>query len=130
MPSSRGKKAAIPALKKRNGASSSSGPTAEICHPFLQFLIGPQEELFQILRARPLEVGRCIDWAALEQIQLVDAIRALLTTDPWGLFFEIIELTYLKLRMELCSTFHLQTMMDRFDDQGTIQFHLSGLAAS
>ncbi|PPS17251.1 hypothetical protein GOBAR_AA03325 [Gossypium barbadense] len=55
MSSSRGKKAVVPASKKMKGASSSSGPTAEICHPFLQLPIGSQEELFQILWARPLE---------------------------------------------------------------------------
>ncbi|PPR89937.1 hypothetical protein GOBAR_AA30747 [Gossypium barbadense] len=44
-----------------------------------------------------------------EQVQLADVIRALLTTDPWELFFRIIEPTYLELTMELCSTFHLQT---------------------
>ncbi|KAK5842400.1 hypothetical protein PVK06_004750 [Gossypium arboreum] len=51
MSSSCGKKAVVPASKKRKGASSSSGPTAEVHHPFLRFPIGPQEELFQILRA-------------------------------------------------------------------------------
>ncbi|PPS20004.1 hypothetical protein GOBAR_AA00559 [Gossypium barbadense] len=107
MSSLRGKKVIVPALKKRKGASSSSGLTAKIRHPFLQFPIGSQEELFQILQALPLEVGRCIDWATLEQVQLADAIQALLTTDPWGLFFEIVETTYLELTMELCSMFHL-----------------------
>ncbi|PPS18676.1 hypothetical protein GOBAR_AA01890 [Gossypium barbadense] len=125
--SSRGKKAVVPASKERKGASSSSGPTAKIRHPFLEFPIRPQEELFQILRARPLEVGRCIDWAALEHVQLADAFRALLTTDPWGLFFEIIVPTYLKLTMELYSMFHLQTVMARFDDSETIQFCLDDL---
>ncbi|PPS14624.1 hypothetical protein GOBAR_AA05957 [Gossypium barbadense] len=72
-------------------------------------------------------LGHCIDWAALEQIQLADTILALLTIDPWELFFEIAELTYLELTMELCSTFHLQTVMARFDDPGTIQFRLGGL---
>ncbi|PPS03660.1 hypothetical protein GOBAR_AA17003 [Gossypium barbadense] len=67
MSSSRGKKAAVPAPKKRKGALSSSGPTAEIRHPFLQFPIEPHEENFQILWARPLITGRCIDWAALGQ---------------------------------------------------------------
>ncbi|PPR85654.1 hypothetical protein GOBAR_AA35037 [Gossypium barbadense] len=46
--------------------------------------------------------------AAVEQVQLVDAIRALLTTDPWERFFAITEPTYLELTLELCSTFHLQ----------------------
>ncbi|PPR96981.1 hypothetical protein GOBAR_AA23688 [Gossypium barbadense] len=54
MSSLRGKKTAIPVSKKRKGVSSSTGPTVEIRHPLLQFPIGPQEELFQILRARPL----------------------------------------------------------------------------
>ncbi|PPS16345.1 hypothetical protein GOBAR_AA04239 [Gossypium barbadense] len=36
MSSSHGKKIAIPASKKRKGAASSSSPTAEIRHPFLQ----------------------------------------------------------------------------------------------
>ncbi|PPR89700.1 hypothetical protein GOBAR_AA30985 [Gossypium barbadense] len=59
---------------------------------------------------------------------MVDAIRALLTIDPWELFFRIIELTYLELTMELCSIFHLQTVMTRYDDLGTVQFRLGGLS--
>ncbi|PPS18377.1 hypothetical protein GOBAR_AA02211 [Gossypium barbadense] len=58
---------------------------------------------------------------------LVDAIWALLTTDPWELFFRIIEPTYLELKMELCSTFHLQTVMVNYNDPGTVQFCLGGL---
>ncbi|PPS17180.1 hypothetical protein GOBAR_AA03393 [Gossypium barbadense] len=103
MSSSREKKTVVPSSKKRKEASSSAGPTVEICHLFLQFPRGPQEELFQILRVQPLAVGRCIDWATIEQ------------------------LTYLELTMELCSTFHLQTIMTRYDDPDTIQFHLGGL---
>ncbi|PPS10048.1 hypothetical protein GOBAR_AA10596 [Gossypium barbadense] len=55
-----------PSVLQRKGRenSSSSGPTVE---------------------------GHCIDWAAVEQVQLADAIWALLTTDPWELFFGIIE---------------------------------------
>ncbi|KAK5812105.1 hypothetical protein PVK06_027514 [Gossypium arboreum] len=60
-------------------------------------------------------------------IQLADAVRALLTTEPWGLFFEIIEATYLELTLELYSTFHLQAVMTEFDDSGMVQFCLSGL---
>ncbi|PPS17745.1 hypothetical protein GOBAR_AA02844 [Gossypium barbadense] len=103
MLSSQGKKTVVPASKKRKGASSSTGPTTEIRHSFLQFHRGLQEE------------------------QLSDAIRALLTTDPWELFFGIIEPTYLELMMELCSTFHLQTVMTNYDDPGTVQFRLGGL---
>ncbi|PPR87950.1 hypothetical protein GOBAR_AA32740 [Gossypium barbadense] len=117
--SSRGKKTAVPASKKRKGVVSFSGPTTEIRHPFLQVPLGPQKELYKILRARPLGVGRCIDWVALEQIQLADAVRALLTTNSWGLFFEIVELTYLVFTLELCLTFHLQTIMTNFDDPRT-----------
>ncbi|KAK5833772.1 hypothetical protein PVK06_017630 [Gossypium arboreum] len=127
MSSSRGKKTAVLASKKRNGASSSASPTVKIRHPLLQFPRGPQEELFQILRARPLAAGHCINWAAVEQVQMADAIRALLTTDPRELFFGIIELTYLELTMELCSTFHFQTVMTRYDDPGMVQFRLGGL---
>ncbi|PPR94738.1 hypothetical protein GOBAR_AA25927 [Gossypium barbadense] len=58
---SHGKKAVVPASKKRKGASSSSGPTAKVRHPFLRFPIGPQEEIFQILQARPLIEDRYID---------------------------------------------------------------------
>ncbi|PPR91674.1 hypothetical protein GOBAR_AA29010 [Gossypium barbadense] len=87
MLSSRGKKAAVPASKKRKGASSPLGPTTE----------------------------------------LAEAIRDLLTTDPWELFFGIIELTYLELTMELCSTFHLQNVMMNYDDPSTVQFRLGGL---
>ncbi|PPS03624.1 hypothetical protein GOBAR_AA17037 [Gossypium barbadense] len=109
------------------GVSSSSSPTAEVRHSFLRFPIGPQEELLQILRARPLIPGHCIDWATVEQVQLAGAIWALLTTDPLELFFGIIELTYLELMMELCSTFHLQTVMTNYNDPGTVQFHLGRL---
>ncbi|PPS08768.1 hypothetical protein GOBAR_AA11872 [Gossypium barbadense] len=104
MSSLRGNKTIIPASKKRKGASSSAGPTTKIRHPLLQFTQGPQEELFQILWARPLIAGLCIDWAIVEQVQMTDVIRAFLTTDLWELFFGIIEPTYLELTMELCST--------------------------
>ncbi|PPR94115.1 hypothetical protein GOBAR_AA26552 [Gossypium barbadense] len=70
-----------PASKKRRGAPSFAGPTTKIRRPLLQFPRGPHEELFLILRARPLIVGRCIDWAAVEQVQLANSIRALLTID-------------------------------------------------
>ncbi|PPR84495.1 hypothetical protein GOBAR_AA36218 [Gossypium barbadense] len=60
-------------------------------------------------------------------IWLAEAIRALLTTDPWELFFGIIEPTYLEITIELCSTFHLQTVMTNYDDPGTVQFRLGGL---
>ncbi|PPS18255.1 hypothetical protein GOBAR_AA02298 [Gossypium barbadense] len=127
MSSSRRKKIIVPASKKRKGASSSVGPTAEIRHPLLQFPRGPQEELFQILWARPLIASRCIDWVVVEQVQMVDTIQALLTIDPWELFFGIIEPTYLEVTMKLCSMFHLQTVMTRYDDPGTVQFRLGGL---
>ncbi|PPR92596.1 hypothetical protein GOBAR_AA28075 [Gossypium barbadense] len=96
--SSRGKKVDVPASKKRKGASSSSGSTTK--------------------------VSRCIDWAAIEQVQLANAIQALLTIDPWELFFGIIEPTYLELTMELRSTFYLQTMMTNYDDPSMVQFRL------
>ncbi|PPS02753.1 hypothetical protein GOBAR_AA17912 [Gossypium barbadense] len=88
MSSSRGKKTAVPASKKRKGASSSSGPTAKIRHPFLQFPIGPQEELFQILRARPLIAGRCIDWATVEQVRLVHQLSVPEFSTTLGLYTE------------------------------------------
>ncbi|KAK5811503.1 hypothetical protein PVK06_026841 [Gossypium arboreum] len=80
-----------------------------------------------ILRARPLGVGHCIDWTALEQVQLADDVRALLTTDPWDLFFAIIEPTYLELTLELCLTFHVQDVMTNFDDPRIVQSRLGGL---
>ncbi|PPR99345.1 hypothetical protein GOBAR_AA21322 [Gossypium barbadense] len=51
----------------------------------------------------------------------------LLTIDPWELFFGIIKLTYLELTMELCSMFHLQTIMTYYDNPSTVQFCLGGL---
>ncbi|PPR94387.1 hypothetical protein GOBAR_AA26282 [Gossypium barbadense] len=119
MSSSRGKKTAVPTSKNRNGALSFASPTTKIRHPLLQFTRGPQEELFQILQARPLIAGHCIDWATVEQVQLADAIRALLTTDPWELFFGIIEPTYFELTMKLCSMFHLQIIMTNYDHPDT-----------
>ncbi|PPR94074.1 hypothetical protein GOBAR_AA26597 [Gossypium barbadense] len=91
----------------------------------LTFPRWPLEELFQILRARPLIAGRCIDWAAIEQVQLADSIRALLATDPWELFFGIIKPTYLELTMELCSTFHLQTAYIRRSSRRRMNYMLS-----
>ncbi|PPR91946.1 hypothetical protein GOBAR_AA28744 [Gossypium barbadense] len=64
MSSSREKKATVPASKKRKGASSSTGPTTKIRHPLMQFPCGPQEELFQILRARPLIVAKRPEFSA------------------------------------------------------------------
>ncbi|PPR99635.1 hypothetical protein GOBAR_AA21030 [Gossypium barbadense] len=87
MSSSRGKKAAVSSSKRRRGSGSS------------------MEELFQILRARPITTGHCIDWAVVEQVQFADAIRALLSINPWEQFFAITEPTYLELTLELCSTF-------------------------
>ncbi|PPS02337.1 hypothetical protein GOBAR_AA18323 [Gossypium barbadense] len=66
-----------------------------------------------------LNCGPMHQLATIEQVQMADAIRALLTTDPWELFFEIIEPTWLELTMELCSMFHLQTVMTRYDDPDT-----------
>ncbi|PPR88598.1 hypothetical protein GOBAR_AA32088 [Gossypium barbadense] len=67
MTNTREKKSVVPDSKKRKGpGATSSNETTEIHHPFLQFPPGSQEESFQILHARPLSVGRCIDWAALE----------------------------------------------------------------
>ncbi|PPR93907.1 hypothetical protein GOBAR_AA26766 [Gossypium barbadense] len=123
MSSSRGKKTAVPASKKRKEASSFEDPTTKIRHPLLQFLGRPQEELFQILQARPLIADCCIDWDAVEQVQLADSIRALLTTDPWELFFGIIKPIYLELTIELCSTFHLQTVIRNYNDPGTKCWH-------
>ncbi|PPR80442.1 hypothetical protein GOBAR_AA40273 [Gossypium barbadense] len=74
-------------------------------------------------RIVPNTSGRCIDWVAVEQVQMADAIRALLTTDPWELFFGIIEPTYLELTMELCSTFHLQTVMTSSHDYKEAREH-------
>ncbi|PPS15611.1 hypothetical protein GOBAR_AA04962 [Gossypium barbadense] len=45
-----------------------------------------------------------------------------------GLLFEIIELTYLELIMEPCSTFHLQVIMTNFDDPGTLSVPEFGIA--
>ncbi|KAH1106234.1 hypothetical protein J1N35_010002 [Gossypium stocksii] len=120
MSSSRGKRTVALPSKKCNGPGGSlSRPTSEARHPFITFPQDSQEELFQILRARTLSASRCINWAALEHVNLADAVRALLMTDPWEQFFRIIEPTYLELTLEFCSTFYLQTVMSQFDDPGT-----------
>ncbi|PPS17383.1 hypothetical protein GOBAR_AA03195 [Gossypium barbadense] len=81
---------------------------------------GPRKNFSKYFGSDLLITGHYIDWATVEQIQLADAIWALLTTDPWELFFGIIKSTYLELTMELCSTFHLQTVMTNYDDPGTV----------
>ncbi|KAK5835910.1 hypothetical protein PVK06_011625 [Gossypium arboreum] len=45
-----------------------------------------------------------------------------------GLFFDIVKPMYVEFTLELCSTFHLQTVMTNFDDPGIVQFRLGGLA--
>ncbi|PPS12718.1 hypothetical protein GOBAR_AA07916 [Gossypium barbadense] len=90
-------------------------------------VIHPKFGTFKILRARPLGVDRYIDWTTLEQVQLVDDVRALLTTDPWEVFFAIIEPTFLERTLELCLTFHVQDVITNFDDPGTVQFRLGSL---
>ncbi|PPR96579.1 hypothetical protein GOBAR_AA24088 [Gossypium barbadense] len=127
MSSSLGKKVVVPTSKKRKRASSSVGPTTKICHPLLQFPRGPQEEIFQILRTQPLIEGPLHRLGCRRKVQLADAIQALLTTNPWELFFGIIEPAYLELTMKLCSTFHLQTVMTNYDNPNTVQFCLGGL---
>ncbi|PPS03421.1 hypothetical protein GOBAR_AA17241 [Gossypium barbadense] len=102
-------------------------PITEVQHPFLQFPPGPQEELFQVLCARPLGVGRCIDWAALEKVHLANLIWALPATTPWDQFFDIVKPTYLEFTLELGLTFKLQTGMAEYDNPGTVQLCLGGL---
>ncbi|KAK5775361.1 hypothetical protein PVK06_043245 [Gossypium arboreum] len=109
-----GKSSPHPCFKEKEGSVILLWSYRGNSSPFLQFPIGPQEELFQILWAQPLITGHYIDWAVIEQVQCADAIRALLTTNPWELFFGIMEPTYLELMMELCSTFHLQTVMTNY----------------
>ncbi|PPR99097.1 hypothetical protein GOBAR_AA21571 [Gossypium barbadense] len=86
-----------------------------------------QEDLFQLLRIRPLGLGQCIDWAALEQVRLADEVRAFITTAPWDRFFNIVEPTYTDLTLEFCSTFYLQRVMSTHDEHGTITFRVGGL---
>ncbi|PPS20482.1 hypothetical protein GOBAR_AA00099 [Gossypium barbadense] len=105
MTNTRGKtKAVIPASKKQKGLGvTSSSATIEIRYPFLQFPLGPQKELFQILRARPIGVGQCIDWASLEQVHLLTQFG------PSSL--------------PLLGTM----VMSEFDNPGIVQFRLGGL---
>ncbi|XP_052484340.1 uncharacterized protein LOC128039805 [Gossypium raimondii] len=61
-------KVVVPASKKWKSPSTtfSSSASAKTRHPFLRFFVVPQEDLFQLLRVRPLSLGRCIDWAIVE----------------------------------------------------------------
>ncbi|KAK5775628.1 hypothetical protein PVK06_043541 [Gossypium arboreum] len=117
MTNTRGKKTAVPTLKKQKGPGATSSSTStEARHPLLRFSLSPQDDLFQLLRVRPLGVGRCIDWTALEQVRLANEVRAFITTAPWDQFFLIIEPTYLELTLEFCTTFHLQYVMNTHDE--------------
>ncbi|PPR99103.1 hypothetical protein GOBAR_AA21555 [Gossypium barbadense] len=121
-------KVAVPASEKRKGPSTaSSNASTKARHPLLRFSLGPQDDLFQLLRVRPLGVGRCIDWATLEQVQLAHLVRFHLATTPWDRFFTIIEPIYSELTLEFCTTFHLQHVMNTHDEAGTITFILGGL---
>ncbi|PPS16471.1 hypothetical protein GOBAR_AA04122 [Gossypium barbadense] len=122
-------KVVIPGSKKRKTprASSSSSASVEARHPYLRFFVGLQEDSFQLLRQCLLGLGRYIDWAALEQVQLADDVQAFITTAPWDKLFSIIESTYMELTLEFCSTFILQQVMTAHDELGTITFQLGGL---
>ncbi|PPR84562.1 hypothetical protein GOBAR_AA36149 [Gossypium barbadense] len=94
MSSSRGKKAAVLASKKRKGESSSSSPIVkegrviflesyrESSSPFLEVSHRARRRTIPNTLDPTLITGHCIDWAAVQQVQLAEAIRALLTTDP------------------------------------------------
>ncbi|PPR97962.1 hypothetical protein GOBAR_AA22707 [Gossypium barbadense] len=91
MINTRGKKTAIPASKKWKGPGvTSSSASIEARQPLLRFSSGPQEDLFQHLRVRPLGVGCCIDWAALKQVGLADEVCAFITTALWDRFFVVL----------------------------------------
>ncbi|PPR89782.1 hypothetical protein GOBAR_AA30903 [Gossypium barbadense] len=107
MSSSRGKKATVPSSKRHRGPGSSS-----------------------VRATTEVDTCRCIDWAAVEQVQLAEAILTLLSTDPWERFFAITEPTYFELTLELGSTFHLQVVMTNNDNPGTIHFRFGGLVRS
>ena len=82
--------------------NSSSNPTVEACDPYIRFLA--------------LSLGHCIDWAALEQVQLAGHVRAIIATAPWDRFFSIIEPTYMELTLEFYFIFTLQHVMTIHDE--------------
>ncbi|KAK5842143.1 hypothetical protein PVK06_004472 [Gossypium arboreum] len=103
MTNTRGKsKVAVPASKKRKGplATFFSSLTGKARHPFLRFTAGPQENLYQLYRVRPLDLG-------------------------W--FFTIIEPTYSELTLKFGATFSVQQVMSVYDNPGTITFRLGRL---
>lgn len=104
---------AVPTSKKRKGPGATPflSTSAETRHPFLRFVTGPQEDLYQLIRARPISLGCCIDWAAMEQVRLADDVYAIIATDPWDRFFDVIEPTYMELTLEFCATFSVQQVM-------------------
>ncbi|MBA0754197.1 hypothetical protein Gogos_020078 [Gossypium gossypioides] len=65
---------------------------------------------------------------ALEQIHLVDRVRALIATDPWNHFFSIIEPAYSELTLVFCLTFPLHHVMLSHDELHTISFRLDSTA--
>ncbi|PPS10013.1 hypothetical protein GOBAR_AA10630 [Gossypium barbadense] len=130
MTNTRGKSnVTVPASKKQKGSSgtSSSSASVEARHPYLRFSGGLQENLYQLLRVRPLGPGRYIDWAVLKQARLTDDVRIIITTALWDRFFAIIEPTYMELTLEFFSTFLVQRVMIVHDEPGTVTFFLSGL---
>ncbi|PPR93982.1 hypothetical protein GOBAR_AA26689 [Gossypium barbadense] len=74
----RGKSKVVdPALKKQKSpGTTSSSASPKVRHPYLRFSADPLEDLFQLLPVRPLGLGRCIDWATLEQVGLSDESMA------------------------------------------------------
>ncbi|KAK5826005.1 hypothetical protein PVK06_020907 [Gossypium arboreum] len=113
------------ASKKRKGAVSSSVPTTEIRHPFLQVPLGPQVELYQILRARTLSVGYCIDWATLEQIQMADATVMTNFDDPGIVQFLLGALVHQLsvLEFEIALRLYTEEFMDD-NDVNTLHRHI------
>ncbi|PPR82287.1 hypothetical protein GOBAR_AA38427 [Gossypium barbadense] len=62
----------------------------------------------------------------LEQVRLVDDVRAIITTALWDRFFTIVEPTYSELTLEFGTTFSVQQVISVHNESCTITFCLSG----
>ncbi|PPR89979.1 hypothetical protein GOBAR_AA30705 [Gossypium barbadense] len=143
-----------PILKRRRGLGSSSvRATAEVRHPFLEFLALLSTDLWEWFFAitEPTYLELTLELCYTFHLQVVTTnndnpgtihfrLDGLVRTmsvpefgvtlglyNLWEWFFAITEPTYLELTLELCYTFHLQVVTTNNDNPGTIHFRLDGL---
>lgn len=68
-----------------------------------------------------------IDWSTIEKIGLADEVQDLISMQGWDLFFDIDELTYCELTMEVMSSLKLHRTIIILNHRENISFQMFGV---